>query len=212
MSDVWVFIEGGDRSDVAGKGFTVELRKAFARFFEQRSDAPDPDRQRVHIALCGGRLEALADFVAACRNWPSRTNLLLVDSEGPMPDPEEDDWAPPADLQAQSAWDSSLCPDDRLHFMVQCMEAWLVADRGALRRHYGERLSEDALPDEAAVEAVAVDDLLDGLRRATTPTYSKGRHAPAILALADPEVVRSHAPHCDRFLKRLDEAVSTAIR
>ena len=51
------------------------------------------------------------------------------------------------------------------------------------------------------------------LRQATTNTgkgtYHKTRHGPRLLGAVDPAIVRSRAPHCERFFKALRAYVST---
>ena len=72
--------------------------------------------------------------------------------------------------------------DDTAQLMVQCMEAWFVADRQSLGAYFGKDFKAAALPKRDDVEAIAKDDLLRTLKQATMPcskgkgTYRKGRN------------------------------------
>ena len=59
--------------------------------------------------------------------------------------------------------------------MVQCMEAWFLADKEALEGYFGSGFSRNALPQEPEIEAVAKADIEHGLREATRRT-SKRRY------------------------------------
>jgi hypothetical protein len=91
--------------------------------------------------------------------------------------------------------------------MVQVMEAWFLADRETLSRHYGAGFQDGALPGNPRVEEIPKDEVIDGLRRATRDTqkgqYDKGRHSFAVLALLNPDLVQQAAPHARRLVSAL---------
>lgn len=93
--------------------------------------------------------------------------------------------------------------------MTQCMEAWFVADIDALMKYYGQQFNHKILPQNPAVESVPKKDIFNGLASAIRTTkkekYHKTRHAPDLLELLNPEVVRQKAPQCNLLFQKLEE-------
>lgn len=97
--------------------------------------------------------------------------------------------------------------------MVQTMEAWLVADRDALSRFYGQHFNANRLPNNPNVEEIERQTLALALADATRHTqkreYHKIRHGPALLKMVDVTKVRQAAPHCERLfatlIKKMDQ-------
>ena len=91
--------------------------------------------------------------------------------------------------------------------MVQCMEAWFLADRAALVNYYGQDFRESALPGNPNIEAVSKVDVLNGLERATKDTnkgsYHKTKHGFPILECIDPNAVRERSDHADALFRVL---------
>ena len=81
---------------------------------------------------------------------------------------------------------------DQAHLMVECMEAWFLADPQALCSHYGHKFKRAALRQNPHIEDIAKQDVMDCLDRATKDAdgYHKTRHAFAILAMLDPAAIR----------------------
>ncbi len=88
--------------------------------------------------------------------------------------------------------------------MVQCMETWLVADVETLVAYFKQGFNRNPLPRNQDLESVAKADILKALANATRPlkknAYDKGQHSFALLALIDPDQVRQHCSHADRFI------------
>jgi hypothetical protein len=124
---------------------------------------------------------------------------MLIDSEGP------DDGKLFSQLRQQTNLEPSV--EDSVFWMVQLMEAWFLADTAALSSFYGQGFREAALPGNPKVEEVPKQDVLAGLKRATETTtkgdYHKTRHAPRLLELIDPEVVRRVSPNCRRLFEKV---------
>lgn len=85
--------------------------------------------------------------------------------------------------------------------MVQCMEAWFLADPQVLSNYYGYNFKKGALRRNPRIEDVAKNDVMDSLDRATKNVggYHKTRNGFAILAAIDPAVVRQRSPHAHAF-------------
>ncbi len=173
-----IFVEGGGNDD--------DTRSRCRRAFSKLTERAGSGGKMPSFIACGGRKRAYDMFVTACK--AGEESLLLVDSEGPVAQQgspwehvrtrEGDGWARPNGAR-----------DEDLHFMVQCMEAWILADRDALRKHYGARLQESALPANSRPPAqVPKRDLLAALEHATRNAgdYSKGKAAFTLLALVKP--------------------------
>ena len=79
------------------------------------------------VVASGSRQEAFNDFCAAVKY---DFIVLLVDSEGPrgkgiQPHGQH--------LKTRDSWNQpSGATDDQVHLMVQCMEAWFLADKDSL--------------------------------------------------------------------------------
>lgn len=132
---------------------------------------------------------------------------MLVDSEGPVAGTSPwdhvrqrtgDGWERPANAS-----------DDDLHFMIECMEAWLIADRVALEQHF-QALNQRALPGWSELERVPKTDLYAALDRATPRgnKYDKGPHSFKVLEKVRPAVLRTACPSADRFFTELDRRSS----
>src|SRR5690606_35875463 len=126
-------------------------------------------------------------------------------SEGPVT--EDSPWAHVRGRVGDGWARPERASDADLHLMVECMEAWIVADRGALRRFYGAELHEKALPTRADVEKVAKRDLYRALEAATRGSrkggYDKGAHSFKLLAEVDPAALRRE-PWAARLFAELE--------
>lgn len=111
---------------------------------------------------------------------------------------------PWAHLKASDGWEQPLgTTDDQVHLMVQCTEAWFLADPEALSRYYQQGFHEGALPCQPEVEQISKVDILSRLDRATRRTrkgrYHKTSHAFDLLARIDPDKVCAVSPHARRL-------------
>ena len=91
--------------------------------------------------------------------------------------------------------------------MVQCMEAWFVADRETLAAFFGQHFNANALPAREDVENISKQDLCTALESATRTckkgSYGKGRHSFDILAQIDPAKVTAASPYAKRLIATL---------
>ena len=155
MVKVKIYVEGGgDRR----KELISECRRGFSEFFKKAGFKGSMPR----IIPCGGRKEAYNDFRTAIEAvGPNEFIVLLVDSEDPVEDLVADQIDPWIHLKSREG-DKWAKPDsagqDNAHLMVQCMEAWFLADKEALSAFYGNGFREGALPKNPEIEKIAKED------------------------------------------------------
>ena len=163
------------------------------------------------IFASGNRQQAYGDFRHALGTSRADDSVvLLVDSEGPVATGA----GPWQHLKDRDDWDKPAgATDDHVHLMVQCMEAWFLADRAALAGYFGNGFSENSLPRRRDVEEISKQDLESGLNAATRNSrpkgaYRKGRDSFSILADLDPDKVANASPHAEHFLETLRACAS----
>ena len=196
-----VYVEGGGNGN---KALKAECRRAFKSLFEKAGLAGR--LPSVHPG--GGRKQTYDDFCTAF-NDPRNHDFvaLLVDSEAPV----AADVGPWAHLRARQGdgWAKpARATDEHAHLMVQCMEAWFLADRETLAAVFGNGFRPGALPGQPQVEQVRKQDVLQGMGNATRDCqtrrgYRKGRDSFDILSRLDPQRVAEASPHAERFLNTL---------
>ena len=198
VEEIRIYFEGDRR-----------LRIGFHSFFG--SIIGEARKRQIRFQLVAGGATPIRDFMNAVRAHPDSFNLLLVDSDAP------DDGTLIRRVKAHADWDASVARvvnDEQIHFMVQVMESWFLADRDALLRFYGAGFREGRLPGNPAEEQIPKVDVLEGLRHATRATqkgtYHKTQHAPKLLGIVSPDRVRSSAPACERLFDTLERVVSGA--
>jgi len=181
MQGLRIFVEGGGNDNDTRS----RCRRAFSKLTERAGFAG----KMPSFIACGGRQRAYDMFVTACK--AGEESLLLVDSEGPVAQ-QGSPWEHVRTREGDRWTRPNGARDEDLHFMVECMEAWIVADRAALRTHYGSRLQDNALPsNNRPPERVPKRDLLHALDNATRNVgdYAKGKDAFTLLALVNPGVL-----------------------
>jgi Domain of unknown function (DUF4276) len=98
--------------------------------------------------------------------------------------------------------------------MVQCMEAWIVADQAALAKFYGQYFNTNQLPKNANLENEAKINLADKLERATSDQgiakgrYHKMKHGCQLLKLIDPTKVKDRCPRFALLMTWLNETIN----
>ena len=196
-----IYVEGGGN---ANKALKSECRRAFKEFFQKAGLAGRLPR----VIPGGSRKQTYDDFCTAFDDLDNDAFVvLLVDSEDPIAEGvgpwahlrkrQEDRWTKPVGATDQHA-----------HLMVQCMEAWFLADREKLSTLFGNGFRPRALPGQAAIEQIPKRDILAGLENATRDCgtrrgYRKGRDSFEVLARLDPERVTTASPHAARLMETL---------
>lgn len=194
VKEVRIYVEGGgDR-----KEDKALLRAGFAQFFQNALG------KNIKVIPCGGRDQALDNFIIALKDHPTALNLLLIDAEAPVHE-SDSTWA---HLKKREQWQRPVkASDDQCHLMVQTMEAWFIADREALQCYYGKEFNAKALSRNLNVEEISKNQLEQSLIAVTRLTskgeYHKINHGAELLKIIDPAKIQKASRHCKSLLKRL---------
>ena len=159
------------------------------------------------VVACGSRRRVYDQFCAAINEAEAGSFIvLLVDSETAVVASD----SPWEHLRKRDNWTQpSAATDDNAQLMVQCMEAWFVADRQSLGDYFGKEFKAAALPARD-VEAIAKDDLEPMLKQATKScskgSYNKGRHSFELLGCLEPSKVMNSSCHARRLIDTLRQS------
>ena len=200
VSEIAVYVEGGGNT----AGQKAELRQGFDKLFDRPREKARKIGGSLRFICCGGRQQAYEAFMNAAAVNPQTLNALLVDSESatdPVPeDPAQDAALRMNHLRNRDGWRLTGIPAERIHLMVQCMEAWIVADPEALEMFYKQSFRKSRLPGRVNLEEEPKSDIYAKLEAATKGTqkgaYAKIGHAGKLLLLIDADKV---AQRCSRF-------------
>lgn len=207
MTAIAIYVEGG--GDTAHQ--KAELRQGFDAFLGELKTMARTKRLRWQVVCCGGRNQAYDAFIHATRTEPDRLNVLLVDSEGPVPDGDNGTRAV-RHLSRSDGWRLDDVGPANVHLMIQCMETWMVADPDALARFYGQNFHRNSLPVRQNLEQEPKQAIYDALKAATRDTqkgeYGKIRHASRLLALLDAQKVKTRCGACDLLYTLLGAAIA----
>lgn len=167
-----IYIEGAH-----SKTDQILCRKAFSTLLKDAGLKKMP-----RLTASGPRNAAFDAFKTAHASRKSGDFIaMLVDSEDPVADPEQ----PWSHLKKRDNWDRPTgAEDDQALLMTTCMETWIAADRDALKRHYGHKLQENALPALQALETRHRHDVHANLEHATrncSNAYRKGKRSFEVL-------------------------------
>jgi hypothetical protein len=218
---VKVFVEGG-----GVKSLRTDCRAAFKIFLKKSGLA----EHMLKIIASGSRSNAYNDYCKALDNGEDA--VLLIDSEGPVVSPKNNDsydatdpktWRPWHHLkqhkdskgQLIDNWDKPQnARDEDCHLMVQFMESWFLTDIEALKDYYGNGFNERSFSEQTKnIENIAKAKVEDLLRKATANTkkgqYSKGKHSFEILKRIDPHKVMRQSPWAKRFVTLLSDRMKS---
>ena len=192
MVKVQLYVEGGGT-----KIQRTQCRKAFQAFFKNA----DLRGHLPRVFASGSRNDAYDAFCTALKDKEVDFAILLVDSEEAV-DPN----VTSRSHLRQAGWDKlTNVHDDQVHLMVQCMEAWFLADPKSLEDYFKRGFNARALPRRRPVEAIPKDDLLNGIKFATRKTrndkaYDKGDDSFKIFQMLDSELVRKAFPRAKHLI------------
>lgn len=220
MKEIAVYIEGGGRTPV-GKS---ELRQGFDALFREQKTNAGRKRLSLKFVCCGSRTDAYDAFINSINKNSTTISELLVDSETAVVAVSENHTA---EAQARVAhlrqkegadgggqgdnWPLVNVNPERVHLMVQCMEAWIVSDPDALAAIYKQNFNAKSLPARRNLEEEPKDDIYSKLKAATEKTqageYAKIAHASKLLAAIDPKKVADRCPRFRIFREWLTESI-----
>jgi hypothetical protein len=215
MTVLKLYVEGGGES----KELRTNCREAFARFLQKSGMTGRMPR----IVACGSRRNAFDSYRTAIAN--GEMAVLLIDSETPVLSEDQqgspDSWQPWHHLRRRegTGWvKPEAAVDQDCHFMVQCMESWIIADRAVLDKYFGSTFNPGALPGEdRLIEKIEKREIFEALRQATSQCrkqgrYDKTRHAFKLLAEVEPHRVIKFSPWAGRFIQELSSRMNSLLR
>lgn len=194
-----IYVEGGGGNKADQK---TECRKGFSKLFAKVLK----NGKKPAIVACGSRDEAIKGFIKAAKNYQNQMSLLLVDSEGPVPQGinkwsfvnQDHDWS----LESKE-------DQERVFLMVQLMEAWFLADKDGLAEYFGQGFNGNALAKNRNIEEIPKQQVSEGLKNATPLSgkgkYKKSSHSYEILGLIDPRKVEQASIHAAALFQKLRE-------
>lgn len=204
-----IFVEGGTKGRLADA-----CRRGFGRFFEKAGLG----QRKPRIVSCGTRRAAYEDFChALARADKKDIYLLLVDSETEITVTKEQVWTHVKARQGDG-WDQPAGADaNMLHFMVECMENWLLADTHALLKYFGQGFRVDVLPKNKNVENITKAEAYAALEAATAKCktkrpYAKGEHSFALMERIDPTMVEGAGEFAKRVIDKVIACSNLSIR
>lgn len=222
MTEIVVFVEGGGNNAT----LKAELRQGFDALFRLEKSWASERRSGLRFVCCGSRNEAYEAFMDSLNRHGKKISALLVDSETSIT-PVSADSALDAKTRIQhlrqkaatdgrgqgDGWPFPNVQPERVHLMVQCMEAWIVADPEALEVVYKQKFHRQKLPPRPILEEESKADIFVKLEAATKDTrmgkYSKIDHASKILAVIDPNKVAQRCPRFAIFRQWLTETIGS---
>lgn len=208
MTSIAIYIEGGGDS-TSGK---AQLRQGFDALLAPQKDAARARQMRWKLVLCGSRNATYDAFQHATKTAGSEIVVLLVDAEEPVATSTPAGRA--THLATRDGWNLAGVTAERIHLMTQCMEAWVIADAGALAAFYGQGFRPGALPKRNVLDDEPKASLYTALEAATKHTqkgsYGKIKHASELLKRIRPAIVATRCTSFQDFTKGLDAAIAGA--
>jgi hypothetical protein len=198
----YIYIEGGSKG-ADSKYQKLRCQEAFHKLL----DAMGFKGRKPRLVACGGRQAVYDRFVIEHSSRAASYVAMWIDSEEPMSNIELT-WTHLENVSTVPKWRAPCgAADDQILFMTTCMESWIVADRDALREHFGNELQESALPANLDLENRARHEVQDKLYHATrncSNPFRKGERSFEIFGLLSPTTLKQHLPSFVRVARVLN--------
>ena len=199
----YIYIEGG-ATGAGSRDLNLRCQQAFHKLLGSMGFKGRFPR----LWACGGRGAVFDEFVNHHSSNTADYVAMWIDSEEPMENPDAA-WEHLRTVTTVPKWAKPQgAQDDQVLFMTTCMETWIVADRDALRKHYGRQLQESALPPLVSLEERGRHDVQGKLGHATrhcANAYEKGKRSFEILGKLTPATLEHHLPSFGRARRILTE-------
>lgn len=201
MVKITIFVEGGGDT----RNQQSACRKGFREFFDKLDI-----KASITIIACGNGKNTYDDFCIGFKKTKiDEYCLLLVDSEAPLTNTNK--WQHFSSYIDAKSIKPNNAKEENLHFMVECMEAWFMADKQTLANYYGKYFNLNVLPKTTDIEKIAKQDLIDGLdnasRKTTKGKYSKSKreHSFELLSRINATDVVKNSPRAETLCNILKE-------
>ena len=201
---VRLYVEGGA---VSRKDDLIKSRRALTAWLKKLDLVNLPQ-----VALTGPGPKALAEAEARTKQAKGQeTVLALVDSEGTLENIEQ----PLSLFQAKHKTKFIYLTDEQILVMVQCMEAWICADKNAVREAYPKGQHSNRFEQENP-ESKTPPQLCKYLEKVSKkpdqdkPLYKKGKPAFELFGKTDPNIVAHRCPSAERAIRILKNVCNAA--
>jgi hypothetical protein len=201
-----LYVEGGGIG-AHSKELDIRCREGFRKLLEKCGFKQQ--RRMPRLFACGGRAAVFDDFVTAHVSKRAGDYVAMwLDSEEPMADIETA-WKHLQNVRSVPQWNKPEgADDDQVLFMNTCMETWIMADRVALKDHYGSELYESSLSSLVDLERRLRHEIQEQLVLATrdcSNAYAKGKRSFELFGKLTPATLERHLPSFVRVRRILNE-------
>lgn len=199
----YIYIEGGG-TGADSKESKIRCQEGFHKLLDKCGFIG----RKPRLVACGGRSAVHDRFLTAHSTRSATYVAMWIDSEEPMTDMEQT-WRHLQNVQSVPTWDRpDEASDDQVLLMNTCMETWFVADRSALKEHFGAELRESGLPALVDLEKRLRQEIYQCLVHATRTcpnAYTKGGRSFQILGHLSPATLERHLPSFVRVRRILSK-------
>jgi hypothetical protein len=134
--NAFVYVEGGP-SGADSKEGTIRCREGFHKLLDRSGFKG----RKPRLVPLGGRGAVYDRFVTEHSMKAGSYVAMWIDSEEPTANIEAT-WNHLENVTTVDRWiRPPNADDDQVLFMTTCMETWIVADRDALKEHYGNEIA-----------------------------------------------------------------------